>query len=295
MGGSSWKCGSTFGGTFAKNLCERMSATSSWAWTNPSGPFREGTLVILRPCLQPATSHRLAFSIYSSAHLCFAARTVPFNRACVMARIVVSFAPCRFWAAMAHAAFHQGVAFGWNGHLLWKISSLVFCISLVNTAAACSTCSAVGERGRGRGVECFLNSLIHSSFWSGSTRKPMAVSIGGRAVWSWRCPSIWRRAWSDPRLAPQSIQRLVKVWVCIAASLNHARSMTESCLCSAPHCMISPGLFASVSRFVAAHSSIWPTQLDRGTLAGDQVEEWVLKSLTTKVGTIASMSRFMRA
>src|SRR5260370_40265378 len=97
-------------------------------------------------------------------------------------------------------------------------------------------------------------------------------------------PSTWRRAWSDPRLPSQSIQRLVKVPFCTAASLYQTRSMTESRSCSAPLHVISPGLLASVSRFEATHSSTWPAHLDRGTLGGDQVGECVLKSPTTSVG-----------
>src|SRR5258707_13804531 len=67
--GLSWKWASTFGGVFAKNLCKRRSATSSWEWTNLLGPLSKGTLVTLWPYLQPPTSQSLAFSWYSSPHL----------------------------------------------------------------------------------------------------------------------------------------------------------------------------------------------------------------------------------
>ena len=85
-GGSSWKCISTFRGSFLKNLCESKSATSSCEWTKHSGPLKEGTLETLWPCLHAATSQRLDFSMYSFAHCLFTAHTAPLRRACAVFR-----------------------------------------------------------------------------------------------------------------------------------------------------------------------------------------------------------------
>ncbi len=71
--------------------------------------------------------------------------------------------------------------------------------------------------------------------------------------------------------------------------------MTESRSCSAPLRVITPGVFASMSRFRAAHSSMQVAQHDRGVSGRDQVVECVLKSPMIRVGVSASMSRERRA
>ena len=59
--------------------------------------------------------------------------------------------------------------------------------------------------------------------------------------------------------------------------------------------MISPGVFASVRRFAAAHSSIRVAWLDLGVSGGDQDCECVLKSPISRVGVVALMSRSSNA
>ena len=63
----------------------------------------------------------------------------------------------------------------------------------------------------------------------------------------------------------------------------------ESFLWSTPHQVIFLGLFASVSRFVATHSSKCPAHCEQGMLEGDQVHECILKSPITGVGMVTSM------
>ena len=79
----------------------------------------------------------------------------------------------------------------------------------------------------------------------------------------------------------------VKVAAWMAASLYHARSITKLHSCLAPLLVISSGLFAIVSRFLAAHSSKHPAQSDRGMSRGDQVRECMLKSPIIRVGMTA--------
>ena len=112
-GGSSWKVAATCGSVFVKNLCDSRLATSSWAWTRPSGLHNEGTLETLQPCLHLATSHSSAFSICSFTQLCLAAQTVPLSQADATPLVAVALALHRFCVANAHAAFHYGAAFGW--------------------------------------------------------------------------------------------------------------------------------------------------------------------------------------
>jgi len=97
-------------------------------------------------------------------------------------------------------------------------------------------------------------------------------------------PETCNIAWSEPRLPSQSTVSPEKVVACTAASLYQARSITESFSCLAPLRVISPGTFARVSRFIAAHSSMWVALLDRGTSGGDQSWECALKSPITRVG-----------
>src|SRR5258708_32785490 len=62
-GGSSSNVTATSGGVWGKKQLERMSVTSSCVCTNLFGPFRNGTLDTLCPCLQVATSQSWAFLI----------------------------------------------------------------------------------------------------------------------------------------------------------------------------------------------------------------------------------------
>jgi hypothetical protein len=142
-----------------------------------------------------------------------------------------------------------------------------------SSAAACSTSTAVGVKGSSLGGGQALNTLSHSSFSSGSIRKPGSLRSCGIVVVVCRWPVICRSAWSEPRLPSQSIRKFVKVPSCIAATLYHARSMTESRSCSVPRRVTSPGVLASTRRLVAAHSSMRPAQVDRGMVGGDHHQE----------------------
>ena len=278
-----------------KNLFNRRSVISSWEWTRPSVPHSEGTLETLQPCHHAATAQSSSLLMQSLAQLHLAAWTVPLRQADAMALIAVDLAQQRFWVAMAQAEFHQGAALGWNGCLLQKIFLLVPCMSEMRPATACSTSSAVGEMGISRGGVQALNILIQSPLRSGSITKPRLASEGG----GWQVgpgeADTWRSAWSELRLPSQSILRLVKMLAWITASLYQARSMTESCSWSAPLHVTSPGVFARVRRFLAAHSSTFLAQLDQVVSGGDQDGEWVLKSPIISVGIKASMSRSSRA
>ena len=148
-----------------KNLCKRRSATSSCEWTNPSGPQSEGTLETLHPCLHSAPSHSSAFSMCLLAHLCLAVHTVPLSQAATTAHVAVEFALQRFCTTTEHAVFHQRATFGWWGHCLWKIHLLVSWISAIKPTTACSTSSAVGEKGSNSGAVQFLKDLTQSSFF----------------------------------------------------------------------------------------------------------------------------------
>src|SRR6266850_1302014 len=121
-------------------------------------------------------------------------------------------------------------------------------------------------------------------------RKPRSFPSCGLPVVGQGWPVIWRRAWSDPRLPSQSTCKFENELACITVSLYHTRSMTESCSCSIPLRVISPGVLARVSRLVATQSSMWFAQVEHGMVGGDHDGECVLKSLTTRVGVAASMS-----
>ena len=211
------------------------------------------------------------------------------------ALVAVDLAWQRFWAAMAQAEFHQGATLGWNGCLLQKIFSLVPCMSEMRPPAACSTSSAVGEKGISRGGAQALSILIQSPFRSGSITKPRLASEGG----GWQVgpgkANTWRSTWLELRLPSQSILRLINMLAQIAASLYHARSITESHLWSAPLHVTSLGVFVRVRRFLAAHSSTFLAQLDWVASGGDLDGEWVLKLPIMSVGIKASMSRSSRA
>ena len=170
---------------------------------------------------------------------------------------------------------------------------MVDCMSSMSATAACSTSSVVGRGGSRVGMDWALKVLIQLSFRSGSMRTPWAMSAGSLVVALRGWPFTCSRAWSNPRLPSQLTRSPVKVLAWIAALLNQARSIVESHSCSMPLRVTSPGLLASMNRLVAAHSSIWSARLDFRMSRGDHVGEWVLKSPTTSVGIVASMSSVM--
>lgn len=173
-GGSFAKLCATSRGAREKKLCNRRSVTSLWMCTIPSGPRRDGTLDILCPCRQAATSQSWAFSMYSFAHFCFATLTVPLSLACALLQVLMALR--RFLAAMAQAAFHYDDALGWNSQCLWNISLLVLWISVVSAKTSFLTSASVGLSWKGKACDLLLNNLIWPLLFSGSTTKLRSVS-----------------------------------------------------------------------------------------------------------------------
>ena len=238
-GGSSAKYLSIFSSICGKKHCDNMLAISSWVWAIPSVPCSNDTLDVFLPCLQAVTSQSSDFSIYSSAYLHFATLTVPLSLAWAMLLVSGVWALHRFWAAMVQAVFYQGEALEWEGHCLWKIFLLVLYISAMKATASSSTLASVGMCWKEEVCDLLLNVLTHSSHFSRLTMKPRSVSLLGLVGSSLVCPDMCSIAWSEPILPSQSMVRSENVEASSAASLYHARSITESLSWPAPFLMTS--------------------------------------------------------
>ena len=260
-GGSLSKTSLTAGGLDRKKCCERRtSETSACMWTRPTAPHNEGTLFNQQPCLQSMSSQMSVFLIWSLAHACLAALTAPLRQAWAVALAAMPCLSLSFCAAVVHAVFHHQAAFGWKGLHLWRTNSLVSWMSLARLVAACSSSSLVGAGGKAARGGQLQKEWIHASFLVWSVMKPVSISSLGNDVGVSRCPKTLIIVWSDLRLPSQSTLRFENVVDWIAAALYQTRLIVESRSCSVPLHVISPGLFARVSRLVAAHSSMQPAQ-----------------------------------
>src|SRR5712671_4066190 len=209
----------------------------------------------------------------SSAQLRLAARTMPLRQACAVLLASHPWASHICWAARAHAAFHHREALWWGRRRLWKEASLALWMSDVRSVAALSTSSALGFVLKDWLALIPLNSWIQMGFCSGSSRKLVGSVELEKGVGPVGWPVTWSMAWSEPSEPSQSTRRSENVVLQMAASLYHARLMTESHSCSVPHLVIMPGSFARVSRFVAAHSSTLLAHPEHGMPGGDQAGE----------------------
>ncbi len=135
-----------------------------------------------------------------------------------------------------------------------------------------------------------LNVCIHSLLFSGSIRKPRSISMFWFSDFLAVCPVTCSMAWSDAKLPSQSRVKSENVAACIATSLYHARSITESHSWFAPLLVISLWMFTRVRRFITAHSLSQFAHFDWGMSWGDHSRACVLKSPITRVGVVASMS-----
>ena len=147
------------------------------------------------------------FSMWSSAHVCLAALTTPLRQAWAVALAAVPHVSLSFCTAVVHAVFHHQAAFGWKGLCLQRTDLLVSWMSLVRTAAACSSSLLMGVGGKAARGGQLWNEQIHASFLVWSVMKPVGISSLGDDAGASRCPETLIIAWSDLRLPSQSTLR----------------------------------------------------------------------------------------
>ena len=102
------------------------------------------------------------------------------------------------------------------------------------------------------------------------------------------------RAWSDPTEPFQSTCAPMNVFWIEAAKLHQTRSSVLSRAPPSPLWVGMPGAERRVNVWVASHSSTRSVLWEGVQSIGDQVHECRLKSPTSKVGIVESISRSVR-